>query len=68
MGIDDADSYRTQVFYSEKRDAQLKAQADRDFINSRRKQGKQASVSAPLCSYFAWPWHLNSTGAQFSNL
>lgn len=40
MGIDDADSYKTQVFYSEKRDAQLKAQADRDYINNRRKQGK----------------------------
>ena len=40
MGVDDADSKHTTVFYAETRDAQLAKQRDKDSINERRKQGK----------------------------
>lgn len=35
-GIDDADSNKTQVFYSDKRDEQVRKQRDADYINNRR--------------------------------
>ena len=40
MGVDDADSKTTSIFYSDVRDANNSKQKDKDFINDRRQQGK----------------------------
>lgn len=48
MGIDDADSKKTQCFYSEVRDQKVARQQSKDFINTRRTECKSSKCFLKL--------------------